>query len=275
MLPQALIRCLYKIELISIFIRIKFYYLVNSLAIEKNMPTKLPQSAAERPEGVAAVNRALAVLRAFNSAPEGMTLKLLASATGLYESTILRLLDSLMLAGYVKRLADGRYVVGPSVVPLAEMYRQSFKLSDYVLPRLRELTAQTHECSGLYVREGDRRICLHHVQPQRTVRTHVREGELFPLDRGAAGRVILAFDERLPGEPYDAIRKQGYWITMQERDPESAAIACPVFGQQGSLLGVISLVIPLYRYSDDVVRRVLPAVQSQARLLSMDLGGPD
>lgn len=239
------------------------------------MPKKLSPAAAEKPEGVAAVNRALAVLQAFNSAPEGLTLTLLAGATGLYESTILRLLDSLMLASYIKRLADGRYVVGPSVVPLAEMYRQSFRLSDYVLPRLRELTAQTQECSGLYVREGDRRICLHHVQPQRTVRTHVREGVLFPLDRGAAGRVILAFDERLSGEPYETIRKQGYSITMKERDPESAAIACPVFGHRGKLVGVMSLVIPLYRYSDEVVKQMLPAVQTQARLLSIDLGGAE
>ncbi|OZI34825.1 hypothetical protein CAL29_15270 [Bordetella genomosp. 10] len=241
------------------------------------MPAKRSPSAAtgapEKPEGVAAANRALTVLRAFGQAPDGLTLTMLGAATGLYESTILRLLDSLILANFVKKLADGRYVVGPGVMPLAEMYRQSFKLSDYVLPRLRALTAETEECSGLYVREGDQRICLHHIQPQRSVRSHVREGVLFPLDRGAAGRVILAFDQQAEGEPYDTIRAQGYAITQKERDPESAAIACPIFGHDGKLVGAMSVVIPLYRYSEQTVKRMLPAIRKQARLLSEDLGG--
>jgi DNA-binding IclR family transcriptional regulator len=229
--------------------------------------------APEKPEGVAAVNRALSILQAFHQAPDGLTLAMLSAATGLYGSTILRLLDSLILASYVKRLADGRYVVGPAVMPLVDMYRQSFKLADYVLPRLRTLTAETEEGAGFYVRENDQRICLYQVQPQRSVRTHVREGTLLPLDRGAAGRVILAFEDQAAGEPYEAIRAQGYAVTQKERDPESAAIACPVFGHSGSLIGAISLVIPLYRYSDEVVKRILPAILQQARLLSEDLGG--
>ncbi|WP_028602418.1 IclR family transcriptional regulator [Ottowia thiooxydans] len=227
----------------------------------------------EKAEGVAAVNRALAVLQAFEHAPEGQSLAVLATTTGLYESTILRLLDSLIAAGFVKRLSDGRYVVGPKVLPLAEMYRQSFRLADFALPLLRQLAADSQECAGLYVREGDRRVCLHHVQPQRTVRTHVLEGEMFPLDKGAAGRVILALDEAMTGKPYDQIRKQGYAVTSKERDPESAAIACPVFARGTRLLGAISLVIPLYRFSPAAVERLLPMVQRQALALTHDLGG--
>jgi len=224
-------------------------------------------------EGVATANRTLAVLAAFESSADGLTLSALAATTGLYESTVLRLLDSLMLAGFVKRLADGRYVVGPRVLPLAEMYRRSFRLSDYVLPRLRALTEDTGECAGLYVREGDRRVCLHHVQPHRSVRSHVVEGAMFPLDRGAAGRVILAFDEGRAGSPYDRIRQDGYAITQKERDPESAALACPVFAQGTRLLGAISLVIPLYRFSDKVARQLLPVITHHAQQLTVDLGG--
>lgn len=237
------------------------------------MPKATTAPKAEKAEGVAAVNRALAVLQAFENAPEGLTLTMLATATGIYESTVLRLLDSLMGAGFVKRLADGRYLVGPKVLPLAEMYRQSFRLADYVLPRLRQLAADTNECAGLYVREGDRRVCLHRVQPQRSVRTHVLEGESFPLDRGAAGRVILALDEGVSGEPYDQIRSQGYSVTSKERDPESAALACPVFARGAHLFGAISLVVPLYRFSDETLQRLLPLVHKHAEGLTKDLGG--
>ncbi|MES2186606.1 MAG: IclR family transcriptional regulator [Pseudomonadota bacterium] len=227
----------------------------------------------EKPEGVAAANRALAVLGAFEFSPDGMTLTALAAATGLYESTILRLLDSLIGANFIKRLADGRYVVGPRVLPLSEMYRRSFRLADFALPRLRALTQETGECASLYVREGDQRVCLHHVQPQRSVRSHVAEGVMLPLDRGAAGRVMLALGDGAQGPPYEQIRQRGYAITQKERDPESAALACPVFSQGTRLLGAMSLVIPVYRFSDQVALAVLPAVLRHAAALTADLGG--
>jgi DNA-binding IclR family transcriptional regulator len=227
----------------------------------------------QKPDGVAAVDRALLILTAFQNSPEGLTLAMLATETGLYESTILRLLVSLLKAGFVKKLADRRYVVGPQVLPLSDMYRRSFRLSDYVLPQLRKLVAASGECAGLYVREGMKRICLHHVQPARSVRTHVTEGEMFPLNKGAAGRVILAIDDNAQGAVYEQIRQQGYAITQKERDPESAAIACPVYTNGSQFLGAISLVIPLYRFSDELADRLVPLARQSAAELSAELGG--
>lgn len=239
------------------------------------MKTSTKAKPAGKPdrEGVASVNRALAVLQAFEGSPDGLTLTALAAKTDLYESTILRLLDSLQNAGFVKKLPDARYVVGPRVLPLAEMYRQSFRLADYALPRLRKLAADSGECAGIYVREGNKRVCLYRVQPERSVRTHVLEGEMFPLDKGAAGHVILALDDGKEGPVYDKIRRDGYAFTQGERDPESAALACPVFAHGTRLLGAISLVIPLYRYSKKVQEQLLPMVQLAAAELSADLGG--
>lgn len=245
---------------------------------KKTSTPRKPKAAAgpaegPKAEGVAAANRALAVLGAFESSPDGLTLSAIATATGLYESTILRLLDSLIGAGFVKRLADGRYIVGPRVLPLAEMYKRSFKLSDFVLPRLRQLARDSGECAGLYVREGERRVCLHHIQPQRSVRSHVVEGVAFPLDKGAAGHVISAFDGAAAGARYDRIRRDGYVITERERDPESAAISSPVFGTGARLAGAISLVVPCYRFSDEVAATLVPMVMRTAAALSTDLGG--
>jgi DNA-binding IclR family transcriptional regulator len=228
---------------------------------------------AEKKEGVAAVNRALAVLSAFETTEDGLSLSMLAEETGLYESTVLRILDSLILGGYVKRLADSRYVVGPKVLILSEMYLRSFKLEDYVLPSLRQLVAESGECAGLYVREIDQRVCLHQVQPPRSVRMHVVQGKAFPLTVGAAGHVILAIDEGTRGQRYDLIREHGFCVTKAERDPESAAIACPVFMRGSKLLGAISLVIPLYRCSDELVARLIPIVRKAAWELSNNLGG--
>jgi hypothetical protein len=76
---------------------------------------------SEAQSGVAAVDRALLILSAFREDDAALSLALLARRTGLYKSTILRLLQSLLRAGYVVRLPDGNYVIGPEPAKLARM----------------------------------------------------------------------------------------------------------------------------------------------------------
>ncbi|MDB5800734.1 MAG: IclR family transcriptional regulator [Rhodocyclales bacterium] len=78
---------------------------------------------SEVQSGVAAVDRALLILSAFHEEDVALSLALLARRTGLYKSTILRLLQSLLRAGYVVRLPDGNYVVGPEPARLARMFQ--------------------------------------------------------------------------------------------------------------------------------------------------------
>jgi DNA-binding IclR family transcriptional regulator len=111
------------------------------------------------------------------------------------------------------------------------------------------------------------------VQPPRSVRMHVVQGKAFPLNVGAAGHIILAIDEGTRGERYDHIREHGFCVTKAERDPESAAIACPVVMRGSKLLGAISLVIPLHRCTDELVARLIPIVRKAALDLSNNLGG--
>lgn len=80
-----------------------------------------PHKMSEALSGVAAVDRALLILSAFREDDTALSLALLARRTGLYKSTILRLLQSLLRAGYVVRLPDGNYVIGPEPARLAGM----------------------------------------------------------------------------------------------------------------------------------------------------------
>ena len=81
---------------------------------------------SEAQSGVAAVDRALLILSAFREEDAALSLALLARRTGLYKSTILRLLQSLLRAGYVVRLPDGgNYVIGPEPGRLAKVRQAS------------------------------------------------------------------------------------------------------------------------------------------------------
>ena len=224
------------------------------------------------PGGVAAVNRALSVLQAFENGIDGMTLTDLMNATGLYHSTILRLCESLEHFRYIKRLPDGRYMLGPTPFYLGMLYQASFRLQDYALPILRELSKATLETAAIYVREGNERVCLHRVELPRSVRMNVREGDRVELDKGAAGKVLLAFSGA-PGEGFEKIRAEAYAISLAERDSDSAAIACPVFGVGQRLVGALSVGIPLYRFNKAKLGTALPLVMSAGGRLTEDLGG--
>jgi len=222
--------------------------------------------------GVAAVNRALSILMAFDKSVEGMTLSEIASATGLYHSTILRLCESLEHFGFINRLSDGRFQLGATPFYLGMLYQETFRLWDYAAPTLRNLVRDTKETAAIYIREGNERICLHRMAQPRAVRMHVREGERVELDKGAAGKVLLAFSGE-KGERFDSIRESHYAVSVSERGSEVAAIACPVFGPKQTLICAISLGMPTYRFDRKILKTMLPLVMEAAATITRKCGG--
>ena len=93
--------------------------------------------------GVAAVDRALLILAALGRTRKATALAELAKETGLYRSTILRLVASLSRAGFVQRLDSGLYQLGPTVLQLGQVYQETFRLGDVLGPELRDLAERT------------------------------------------------------------------------------------------------------------------------------------
>jgi len=236
------------------------------------MPRKAAQpSIAEQQAatgGVAAVDRALTLLAAFTAASPVLSLVELAERTQQYKSTVLRLLASLEHARLVQRTADGRYALGPEVARLQQVYAASFSLDAVVLPVLRELVTATRESAAFHVRQGDRRLCLYRVDSPQLVRDHIQAGDLLPLERGAGGRVLMAFSGAR-GAPYTQIRREQVVVSVGDRVPELAGISAPVFGSSGELMGAITLTMPAERLD----RRHRKAVADAARRLTAALGG--
>ena len=157
-------------------------------------------------QGVAAVDRALTILRAFEGEgdPEPLTLAALARRTGLYKSTMLRLMVSLQAFGYIVQLPDGRYHLGPTPFRLGSVYQRGNRLYDHVMPVLRALVAQGTESPSFHIRHDAKlRLCVLRIDSQHSTLDRVCAGALLPLDRGAAGTIILAFDGAQRGEKYD------------------------------------------------------------------------
>src|SRR5258707_11593935 len=106
--------------------------------------TMLPNRVTERVTGmskdkVEAVERALAVLNAFHADKPAMTLGEIASATGFYKSTILRLAGSLERLGYLIPDERGGFRLRPALLRLGSIYPAGVHLREAVRPGLRRL----------------------------------------------------------------------------------------------------------------------------------------
>lgn len=233
----------------------------------------IPDDApSEGSPGVAAVNRALTLLAAFSQHRAEMTLAELSQMTGLYKSTILRLAESLEHFGYLQRTVLGRYKVGPAPLKLAALYQSNLHPAELVMPVLRELSRTTSESAAFYLLAGDRRLCAYRARSPRAITDNVQQGELLSLDRGAGGHVLLAFEGR-EGATYDAIRANKLAVTLGERDKETAAVACPVFGPRQQLEGALSISGPLSRFTPAAVSDMSKSLVDAARALTAAMGG--
>ena len=223
-------------------------------------------------DGVAAVDRALTILDVFKEGDESLTLTEISTRAGLYKSTTMRLAESLAKFGYLRRLEDGAYRLGPKPLYLGSLYQKHFLSADVVPPVLRKIVAELHEGASFYVREGERRVCLHRVDSSRAIRDAIQEGHALPLNVGASGHVLLAFAGQA-GQRYEQIRQQLHALSFGERDPETAAVACPVFAVGQRLAGSVTVSGPRYRFADEQVAEMVPVLKKYAAELTRALGG--
>jgi len=232
----------------------------------------IPAASAADGGGVAAVDRALAILAAFKPSDRALSLAELAQRTGFYKSTILRISQSLLRHGYLQRLDDGAYQIGPTPLILGALYQRSLRLGDILLPLMHELARETGESVSIYSRHGSVRVCLHRVDSQHAIRDNVREGDVLPLDRGSGGRVLRAFGGA-KGEPYETIRKEHCYASVGERDTETAGVSVPIFGRGQTLLGALTLGGPRSRIDESFMANARALLLRASARATVSLGG--
>jgi DNA-binding IclR family transcriptional regulator len=218
--------------------------------------------------GVAAVERALSIIAAFVGSTWPLGLADISRITGLYKSTVLRLLVSLEKNTYVVRLPDGRYSLGAMAFRLGHAYEQRSGLQAHLLPILEDLVAQGCESPSFHIwHSAEQRLCLMRVDSHHSTLDRVRAGDLLPLRLGAAGRVLVA--NTPPGPP------EGNLVipAFGERDPACAGVACPVFGPGGSLVGALSLSGPMERFTPSAVTAMSRQILRAAIAGTDALGG--
>ncbi len=138
-------------------------------------------AASDSSSGVAVLDRAFAILGAFGPTDERLTLTELSRRTAMYKSTVLRLLAALEHGGFIRKLEDGQYAIGPQPLRLAAIYQRSFRVGPVIEPLLEQVSRELGETASFYVRQGDRRLVLYRVERRARCASQSASGMSSPL----------------------------------------------------------------------------------------------
>ncbi|MGC4856113.1 IclR family transcriptional regulator [Micromonospora sp. DT4] len=178
------------------------------------------------------LDRGLRLLHLVADAPTGLTVTEVAARLGIGRAAVYRLVGPLIGHGMVRRAGDGRLRLGAGVLHLARRAQPLF--AEGAMPALRRLAERAGATAHLTVVEGDEGVALAVVEPSWTS-FHVayRTGARHPLDRGAAGRAILAGR----GGASEPVSSSG------ELEAGAYGVAAPVLGVPGleASVGVVAL----------------------------------
>lgn len=221
-------------------------------------------------DGAAAVDRALTIVAALEANAAAMSLADLARSTGMYKSTLLRLLASLERFTLVVRSTDQKYALGPFAFRLGRAYEATHKLERFILPVMQALVDAGTESPSFHVwHDETTRLCLLRLDSHHSTLDRLRSGDLLPIDRGGPGKVLRAFRNAPQGTADVPL----IHTSFGERDPACASMALPVFGAGNTLVGALSLSGPRERFSTEALEKMSGPLRDAAAQATRALGG--
>lgn len=199
-----------------------------------------------------------------------LSLAELVTATGLARATVHRLAVALEEHGLVGRDDVGRFRLGLRLAAWGG--RVADALIAAAGPVLADLRDATDESAQLYVRDGDRRICVAASERPSGLRDTVPVGAALPLVAGSGAKVLLAWADdtgRFEVDPSElaAVRRRGWAASVAEREAGVASVSAPVRDREGNVVAAISVSGPIDRLSHRPGRRYAGAVVDAAARL--------
>lgn len=238
--------------------------------------------------------RALQLLDAFSPERSALTLTDLARRAGLPLSTAHRLVHDLATWGALERDASGRYRIGLRLWEVASLAPRGLALRELALPYLEDLSQVSHENVQLGVREGLEVVFVERIAGRGAVPVLTRVGGRFPLPPTGLGLVLLAHapadvQEQVLAAPLSRftahtivsatqlrqvlaeVRRLGHAVSDRQVTTDSVSVAAPVWGEEGSVIAAISVVV---RHDGLPPSTLVPAVRAAARGISRAVGAP-
>lgn len=222
----------------------------------------------------------------------GVTIRALSAELEVHRTTVLRLLGTLVDAGYAAPSSEAGhgYVVGPALRRSGELPRSVERFKEAARPFLAELVLATGECAHAAVVEEGRVLVVDDVETDQPLRVVPTPGRHVGLHCTSAGKALLAWGlaeppANLPGRTartitelaalrahLEDVRARGWAFDDEENDPHTRCISAPVFDASGGAVGCVGIDAPSVRLTHDRVPVAARAVVATAARVSSALG---
>ena len=218
----------------------------------------------------------MALLDALASYPDPVSLKELATATGLHPSTAHRILNDMVAKRFVDRSEPGTYRLGMRLLELGNVVKSRLNVREAALPYMQTLHRKTQQAVNLSVRQGDEIVYIDRAFSERSGMQVVRAiGGRAPLHLTSIGKLFLSVDDAklvrayatrtgLAGNNKNSItdlanlerelslvRARGYARDNEELELGVRCMAAGIRDDAGRLIAGLSISAPADRLSDD------------------------
>ncbi len=262
-----------------------------------HLPSHADRQAPPRTALVPAVSRALALMERLAGVREPMSLARLASDLELPKSSVHGLCNTLVSFGYLRRQSDGAFLIGPSVMGLAEAFVSGTGVAQEFAALWADSGAAPEETVVLSVLSGTDALYMAVRNSARPLGLAFTVGMRLPAHLSGSGKAMLA--HRTPAEvrrlfgtaplvrltrkgprnlaalarELALTRRRGYSIDDETVREGVYSFGAPVFDASGAAVAAVAVCINKAQLSPDAEARYRDAALGVARTLSQRLGG--
>jgi DNA-binding IclR family transcriptional regulator len=246
-----------------------------------------PTGRDTNPADLGGLGRAAAILGAFDSTHQELTLATLVKRCGLPRSTTHRTADRMLQLGWLDKPRD-RYRIGNRLFEISSLAPIRQELREAVLPFLQDLFNATRTTVQLGVLNGAQVLVVEKITGHRPMPMLSQVGGTIPAYCSGLGRAILAYSDAATIEAVveagliartprtlttavalqrelTAIPDRGWAVDREEGNIGVSCVAAPIFGPTGAVVAALSVTGPTALVRAD---RAGPAVRLAAAAAS-------
>ena len=232
---------------------------------------------------IRSVENALHLLEALADEDINCSLAQLSQRLDMTKASLFRMMATFENHGYVERgQQSGEYQLGLAAFEVSQKLLSKMTLLRKARPAMAQLVRQCDETAYLVVQRNQEALFLEMLDNDQKIKVVPLTSQRFPLEKCAAGKVFLAFDEAnkqmLANQPelveeLDHCRKQRYCIDHNGVGEGSTCMAVPLFKAGKALVGCLALISPSFRTDENRINKeLLPALKATGDMISAQLG---
>lgn len=245
---------------------------------------------------IQSVSRAIKILDIVSSENKNsVRLKEIANRLGLGSSTVYYLINTLIDNNFIIQ-SGNKYNLGPKSLQLGTSYLENLSIYKIALPILEGLLVEINEIILLYMIENNEFLLLakmestHSVKPTNIIITPNNatataigkvlvsslskdELKIFIKKNGLkkfTKNTITSFEELC--KELEKVKKVEFALDREESDIGVNCIATPIYNHNGKIVAALGISIPIQRYSEKLIGKLLPLLKNGTAKISRTLG---